>query len=80
MEEKEFKTQDVQFEDNLIVEYDTPHKNFRLPPLTLQPIVENAVKHGMNPEYAPLYILIKTREEIFVEDNGQEFILASSKK
>ena len=36
----------VQFEDSLCVEYDTPHKNFRLPPLTLQPIVENAVKHG----------------------------------
>ena len=25
----------VQFEDSLLVEYDTPHKNFRLPPLTL---------------------------------------------
>ena len=40
----------VQFEDNLFVEYDTPHEEFRLPPLTLQPIVENAVKHGMDPE------------------------------
>ena len=37
----------VQFEDSLCVEYDTPHKNFRLPPLTLQPIVENAVKRSM---------------------------------
>ena len=68
----------VQFEDSLFVEYDTPHKEFRLPPLTLQPIVENAVKHGMDPEYAPLYISIKTREtdsgsEIVVEDNGPGF-------
>ncbi|MBR5912855.1 MAG: histidine kinase [Selenomonadaceae bacterium] len=68
----------VQFEDNLFVEYDTPHKNFRLPPLTLQPIVENAVKHGMDPENAPLRIKIKTREtnsgnEIIVEDNGSGF-------
>ena len=68
----------VQFEDSLFVEYDTPHKNFRLPPLTLQPIVENAVKHGMDPEYAPLHISIKTREtasgsEIVVEDNGPGF-------
>jgi len=68
----------VQFEDSLFVEYDTPHKNFRLPPLTLQPIVENAVKHGMDPEYAPLYISIKTREtdsgsEIIVKDNGPGF-------
>ena len=68
----------VQFEDSLLVEYDTPHKNFRLPPLTLQPIVENAVKHGMDPEYAPLCISIKTREtdfgsEVVVEDDGQGF-------
>ncbi len=68
----------VQFEDSLFVEYDTPHKNFRLPPLTLQPIVENAVKHGMDPEYAPLYISIKTREtnsgnEIIVVDTGPGF-------
>ena len=68
----------VQFEDSLFVEYDTPHKEFRLPPLTLQPIVENAVKHGMDPEYAPLCISIRTREinsgsEIIVEDNGPGF-------
>ena len=68
----------VQFEDSLFVEYDTPHEEFRLPPLTLQPIVENAVKHGMDPEYAPLRITIKTREtdsgsEIIIEDNGSGF-------
>lgn len=68
----------VQFEDSLSVEYDTPHKEFRLPPLTLQPIVENAVKHGMDPEYAPLCISIRTRKtdsgsEIVVEDNGHGF-------
>lgn len=68
----------VQFENNLCVEYDTPHKNFRLPPLTLQPIVENAVKHGMDPENAPLCITIRTCEtnfgsKIIVEDNGAGF-------
>ncbi|MBR0060940.1 MAG: histidine kinase, partial [Selenomonadaceae bacterium] len=68
----------VQFEDSLQVEYDILYKNFRLPPLTLQPIVENAIKHGMDPEYAPLCISIKTREtdsgsEIIVEDNGPGF-------
>ena len=65
----------AQFEDNLSVEYDTPHTRFRLPPLTLQPIVENAVKHGMDPDSDPLHITIRTREteagsEILVSDNG----------
>jgi len=72
----------VQFEDSLFVEYDTPHKEFRLPPLTLQPIVENAIKHGMDPEYAPLRIFIRTRKtdfgsEIVVEDNGSGFTPAN---
>ena len=65
----------AQFEERLFVDYDTPHTLFRLPPLTLQPIVENAVKHGMDPEAEPLRISIRTREtdsgsEIVVEDNG----------
>ena len=66
------------YEDRLIVEYDTPHMLFRVPPLTLQPIVENAVKHGMDPDADPLMITIRTREteagsEITVEDSGVGF-------
>jgi len=72
----------VQFEDSLLVDYDTPHKEFRVPPLTLQPLVENAVKHGMDPEYGPLRISIRTREtragsEITVEDSGPGFAPAA---
>ena len=68
----------VQFKDTLFVDYDTPHTQFRVPPLTLQPIVENAVKHGMDPESPPLRISIRTRNtdsgsEIIVEDNGPGF-------
>lgn len=68
----------VQFGDDLLVEYDISHENFRLPPLTLQPIVENAVKHCMDPENAPLCIKIRTCEtklgsEIVVEDDGAGF-------
>jgi sensor histidine kinase YesM len=43
--------------------------------LTLQPIVENCVKHGRDPDGAPLHIRIQTRKtnsgsELLVEDNG----------
>lgn len=65
----------AQFEDRLFVDYDTPHTLFRLPPLTLQPIVENAIKHGMDPDAEPLRIAIESRETdsgsvITVSDNG----------
>ena len=64
--------------DMLIVDWDTTFTHFRLPPLTLQPIVENAVKHGMNPDSKPLHISIRTQHldsgtEIIVEDNGPGF-------
>ena len=75
----------AQFEDRLFVEYDTPHTVFLLPPLTLQPIVENAVKHGMDPEAEPLQITIRTRDtgavsEITVTDNGPGYEAADEEK
>ena len=68
----------AQHEDSLVVEYDTPHTWFRVPPLTLQPIVENAVKHGRDPYAGPFHISIRTRRtdsgsEIIVADNGRGF-------
>ena len=77
----------VRFEGRLFVEFDTPCMNFRLPPLTLQPIVENAVKHGVDPDLRPLCITVRTLDrsagnppankktgvEITVEDNGPGF-------
>ena len=66
----------VRFEDTLHVEFDTPHTEFCLPPLTLQPIVENSVKYGVDPENSiPLNITIKTRKTeegsvITIEDTG----------
>ena len=69
----------AQFEDILSVDYDTPHTHFRLPSLTLQPIVENAVKYGCDPDSDPLHIVIRTRStdsgsEITVEDNGPGYV------
>ena len=43
----------AQFEYSLFVDFDTSETLFRLPPLTLQPIVENAVVHGMRKSNAP---------------------------
>ena len=65
----------AQYSKSLIVDYDTPHTFFRVPPLTLQPIVENAVKHGRDPNAGLLHISIQTRKtdngsEITVTDNG----------
>ena len=68
----------AQFEDVLFVSFDTPYTMFRVPPLTLQPIVENAVKHGMRSSSDPIHIFIATRKtddaiEIIVEDDGSGF-------
>ena len=68
----------VRYEGLLQVEYDTPHTAFRLPPLTLQPIVENAVKHGISREHTLLRIAIRTRRtgetsQVIIEDNGPGF-------
>ena len=75
----------AQFGNMLVVEYDTPFTRFRLPPLTLQPIVENAVKHGMDPYSGPLRIVIQTQHtdsgtEVTVEDNGPGFDPSDERK
>ena len=68
----------AQYEESLFVDYDTPHTMFLVPPLTLQPIVENAVKHGRDPYAGPFHISIRTRKtesasEIIVADDGVGF-------
>lgn len=69
----------VRYENMIVVHYDTPHTSFRLPPLTLQPIVENAVKYGLDPDAEPLNIHIQTRKtehgsEITIKNNGSSFV------
>lgn len=64
--------------DDLSVDYDLETVAFRLPPLTLQPIVENAVKHGLGPGFCPVHIVIRTRAvaegiRILVENDGAPY-------
>lgn len=68
----------LRFGDALTVSYDTPVTAFRCPSLTLQPLVENAVKHGVAKGQREEHILIRTELEdgcgvILVEDDGPGF-------
>ena len=68
----------AEHEDMLVVDYDTPYTGFRVPPLTLQPLVENAVKHGMDSYAGALHLSVRSRRtdngaEIVVADNGRGF-------
>ena len=69
----------ARYEDKLYVEFDVSVVAFRLPPLTLQPIVENSVKYGISPDLEPLYLSIITRESergvtITVVDTGSGYV------
>jgi LytS/YehU family sensor histidine kinase len=68
----------VRFEDTLEIEYDIKCVDFSLPVLTVQPIVENAVKHGTSKKRGGGKVLIATGEEadnyvITVSDTGCGF-------
>ncbi|WP_310605154.1 sensor histidine kinase [Anaerosporobacter sp.] len=66
------------FDDLIQTSYDIQVMNFALPPLTLQPIVENAVKHGITKRKNGGLITIHTKEDesfwhILVTDTGIGF-------
>ena len=69
----------MRFGDALTVEYDITAQDFFIPPLTLEPIVENAVKHGIRRNEdgrGTVRIATRKREggyEILVSDNGPGF-------
>lgn len=68
----------IRFEDTLEIEYDIQCDAFSLPVLTVQPIVENAVKHGTSKKRGGGKVLISTREDgenyiIRVSDTGVGF-------
>lgn len=68
----------MRFGDDLHVDFAIEHSAFLLPALTLQPIVENAVKYGVGRGHAPEHITIRTQTRngcsiITVTDDGPGF-------
>lgn len=66
------------FEDKLSYTFEIKCKDFKLPALTLQPLVENAVKHGICYKKTAGKVTITTSErpegyEIVVKDDGVGF-------
>ena len=71
--------EELRFGDALRIEYDIEAEGFVMPPLTLQPIVENAVRHGIREsESGEGAVWIASREypdryEVTVTDDGIGF-------
>lgn len=68
----------LRFGDRLKVEYDIEYDDFLIPPLTIQPIAENAIKHGINQRVDGGTLKISTKENekeilVLIEDNGVGF-------
>lgn len=72
----------AQLGDRLKIYYDIPHEDFLIPCLTLQPIVENAIIHGIKPKVGGGEIRITQKEEpdswiIIVQDTGMGYAVES---
>ena len=68
----------LRFDDLLNIEYDIQATDFVLPLLSVQPLVENAVKHGVGMKEDGGTVRISTREtetayEVVIEDDGVGF-------
>ena len=68
--------------DELNVVYDISDNGFLLPPLTLQPLVENSVQHGLAKSDVGGTLVIRTRRtqtahEIIISDDGTGFDVRS---
>ncbi len=74
----------LRFGDRLEVEYDIEYDDFLIPPLTIQPIAENAIKHGINQRVDGGTLKISTYKEnneifVVVEDDGVGFDINQQK-
>lgn len=71
----------IRFPSTLQVAEDIRAVNFKVPPLTVQVLVENAVKHGVTKKRGGGTVTLSTRElpdcwQIVVEDTGRGFDIA----
>ena len=77
--ERYLDMQKMRFGDTLKTSFDLQCKDFKVPSLSIQPIVENAVNHGVRKKlYGPGLVTIRSREfddhyEIQIVDNGPGF-------
>lgn len=68
----------LRFHDQIDLRYELETEDFRLPPLAVQALVENAIKHGRDREHPSVLIRIRTVREpgwisLCVSDNGRGF-------
>ena len=68
----------MRFGEELVINYDIQTQDFYLPPLCVQPLVENAVKHGLCKKEGKGILLLRTREQeekilIEIQDDGVGF-------
>ena len=76
--QKYLKLEKLRFQDELEVVYDIQSKDFMLPALSVQPLVENAVKHGVGQKIGGGTVTIHTFETeddyvIQITDDGVGF-------
>ena len=76
---------ELQLEGRLRMEFDIPDVDFQMPALTLQPIVENAILHGIKPKMEGGTVKVSLHEDqhnwyITVADDGQGFDPTQAKK
>ena len=74
----------LRFGKKLNVEYDIKATDFNIPMLSVQPLVENAVKHGVGMKKKGGTVTISTREtdsafEVIISDNGVGFDTSAPK-
>lgn len=73
------KLERLRFEDKIEIEYEIDALDFMIPPLVVQPLVENAIKHGIckRPEGGKIVLksyYMDDKAHIIVEDNGMGFM------